>query len=432
MSLLKLGGMNVLRRLIEYAAPGGHLNRDRAYALFSRQESVRQFVNIIANGGVQGLQRFTDSLDQAAKTNFADVAARQRLQYSGTHVRARTAVSNLGVALASGADPVLENLYARPITYLSNAAIRHPKVTAAAVDTGLALGAANALRRYGAMSGLGARLGGRFGRLGKVVSGATGIEQGLISSAISKEELPAAIGGGAADGSRANPYWVIISPLSWSVGSPGGFQSPTGRGNTLNEIESDAKKYGGWGALAAQRLKRFARIGGRFGGPATIAAIALAQRGDQGQTYPQMLGPRRDTLVNRYYNAIYGHPELARGLPPLNGRIRNIIGHALRGNLSSDDAERLLAGKHGVRWFERMQQGTGGGMFNSLSAALDRSFRKTSLFVEGVARVEVDITQLDAQGKRHTLRRGVDVKLIPARSFPTKQGQPGSRRGGHH
>lgn len=426
--LAQLGGMNVLKQLIQYAAPGGHLNRDRAYALFSRQESVRQFVNIIANGGVQGLQRFTDSLDQAAKTNFADVAAQRRLQYSGL-IRARTAVSNLGVALAAGADPVLENLYARPITYLSNAAIRHPKVTSAAVDTGLALGAANALRRYGALSGIGRRVGGRFGKVGNFIGGASAVEQGLVSSAISKEELPAAIGGGAADGSRANPYWVIISPLSWSVGSPGGFSSSTGggggggKGGFFSKIGNAVKRYAGYGASGLSGLG--------LAGSAVVAGVG-AIPAVYNELYKHFLEPDGRPVPP-------GHPRLARyarmedknigsgltvGSNPLPPRINRILDKFGQGKISADIAEKLLGQPQGSR-------ASGPGMFTALSQAIDKSFRKTSLYVEGVAKVEVDITSLDAQGRRHTVRRGVDVKLIPARSFPTKQGRPGSRRGGH-
>lgn len=260
-ALASMGGQKVLEGLITFVQQGGpagskgrKMNLDAIYNAFSRQESVRQFVNILAQGGIPALRNFNKELKQGVKDNrskqFSDIRLRQ-----STLMRMTQARSNLGLSLISGVDVPLEYLIADPIIAASNFAARHRTTTGAVVGTGLSLGAANALRKLGIFK--------KFGKVGRFLGAASGIEQAAIGGAIAKEELPAAIAGGATDGTRANPFWVIISPLSWSVGSPGGFGSPVpGGGAKIPPIITRGTKWSWLGKA------------GKYAGPVGLALAA--------------------------------------------------------------------------------------------------------------------------------------------------------------
>lgn len=279
-ALAGMGGQKVLERLITFVqqggpagSPGRRTNLDAIYNAFSRQESVRQFVNILAQGGVPALRAFNRSLQEGAKESMAKQMADKRLRQS-TLLRMQKASTSLGVSLVSGADWPLEHLVADPLIATSNAAIKHRTTTQAVIGGALALGAGNALRRLGAFRGMG-----RLGKFGRFLGAATGIEQAAIGGAISKEELPAAISGGATDGTRSNPFWVIISPLSWSLGGP------TGTG------------IGGGGGDSPGFLGKLWKKGGRIvplGKGTGVAAVVLAG-GYAGYEAGQYLGRHVNT-----------------------------------------------------------------------------------------------------------------------------------------
>jgi hypothetical protein len=88
-------------------------------------------------------------------------------------------------------------------------------------------------------------------------------------AAIMAEEAGNVVAGGAADGTRANPYWVIISPFSWTFGT-GGMGYPVGGGPKLPKggtaVEDAVKKVVGTGGAASA---------GAIGAAAIPAALTL-------------------------------------------------------------------------------------------------------------------------------------------------------------
>jgi hypothetical protein len=404
-ALSKMGGTRVLESLLRFANPSGkpgganQLNLNAIYAMFSRQESVRQFVNLLANGGVPALKNFNKGLDAAADANVVHQRAQARLDQS-LLVRMHQASTNLGIALVQGANPVLENLVARPMIGLSNLAIKHPNVVQGVEAGALSLGAANALRRFGAFGKLGGKFGGRFGRF---LSGATAVEQAAIGQAISKEELPSLISGGKTDGSRGNPFWVVISPVSWQLGQPGGgFGSdPT---NPLNKLPGNKsgggfsiggflKKVGDWGtkiAGPAALAARFGKLGAVGIGAMTIADLAaiLTYPGDTAQGGPKL----RNRLTIHPTNPNKSLASL--GVP-------------------ATEVGPLLAALNQTGQLGAFRQG-----------------QIQTIKFEGNPKADLTIKLVDAQGRTIVVQEHKGVPILPkAKTFPSSQGKPGSRKG---
>jgi hypothetical protein len=404
-SLAKLGGQRVLEALINYVAPnglnlskeqrgrlatankttlsglvGGQINLDAIYNAFSRQESVRQFVNLIANGGVPALRAFNKSLETANKNQIAQQMASARLRQS-LLVRMQTASTNAGIALLAGADWPLENLVARPAIFASNEAIKHPLATKIGVSTALGLGAANALRRFGA-----------FGRVGKLLGLAGGIETAAVGQAISKEELPNAITGGATDGTRANPFWVIISPLSWSVGQPGGALGGTGGDGTP--------------AVLAK--------GGRFGLAARVfgsaaAAFVLGKGG-----YDYFSNPAAAPKSGHGWAWALSHPvgDVNETLADLFGRGNRSISFGVLSKLKGLDPAHQSAA------------------LKAIQAAGLQNANISRVVFEGNPKADLTIKFVDKDGKTLTVQEHKGVPIIPkAKTFPSAQGKAGSRKG---
>ena len=398
-----LGGTAVLKKLIQFANPSGKvgdvnkINLDAIYAMFSRQESVRQFVNLLANGGVPALNRFLDSLDAAAKSNLAHQASQKRLDQS-LLVRMQTASTNLGIALVQGANPVLENLVARPTIWASTEAIKHPNVVQGVEAGAFSLGAANALRRMGAFGKLSGRFGGKFG---KFLSGATAVEQTAITQAIGKEELPSLIGGGKTDGSRGNPFWVVISPVSWQMGGPtggggGGSSSSSGGG-----LSGFLKKVASWGKTGAAAVggAALARVGGTAG-----LRVALTAAGLPAAAIADVL-------------AVLTYPgDTPQGGPKTKNRltIHPTKSSTLAGmGVSKDQITPLFAAL------------TASGLWNQYRAGQLQTIK-----FEGNPKADLTIKLVDAQGRTITIQEHKGVAILPkAKTFPTSQGKPGSRKG---
>lgn len=392
-ALHALGGEAVLERLVTFAGAGKrgkgqkNLNLDMIYNAFSRQESVRQFVNILANGGVPALQSFQKSLEGAAKTNLAGKAADIRLRQS-TIMRMGVARGNLGMSLVGGADWPIEHFIADPIIGASNFAARHRTTTQAIVGGALGLGAANALRRLGAFKGLG-----RFGKIGRAIGGISSIEQAAISGAISKEELPAAISGGKTDGSRGNPFWVIISPLSWSLGTPGGafapgpnLPTPGGKG-IFGKIGGAVRKWGSGAAAAGWGVGRVAAfgLGTVAAGAAEAILIPFTMAGDteQGQNRKGPFSVSRKQLMSgQTAGQIFGPNNAAA-------------------------------------------------VFAALSAAHMKTNDLRRIDIAGEAKGEFTVKLVDEHGNVVSVqeKKGVPVKLWSAKQFPTTGGKPGQHNG---
>lgn len=250
-TLRRMGAFNIIQRMLRSATTGpirarnafalndeniddptsaiqaagvSGINLNRVYGFFSRQESARQFVNLLAQGGVRGLQDYIRSQQRAINSNLIYEREMKNLQYRQL-ARFNTARQNISLSLARGVEWPLEHIAAPPVIAASNFLAGH-RTARVATD---AIAGALLLR-----AGVRRLLPGRLGRL----MGRGGGGSAAATAAITAEELPRILGGvgggqnGAPLGTRADPIWVVISPVSWALGSPGGMAPSTpGDGN---------------------------------------------------------------------------------------------------------------------------------------------------------------------------------------------------------
>jgi hypothetical protein len=422
--LRSMGGFNVLMRLLNFAQNKGiHVTNPRAllagdedmtdaqaaqsavgntnltaiYDLFGRQESVRQFVNLLGQGGVKGMRDWITHQQQAIKVD----QQRQRFDAANRQAvlqRFQQARSNIGMSLASGIDWPLENLVGRPAIHFSNALAGHPRATEVGMTGALGLAAAASLRNLGAFRGAG-----RFGRLGRILGGVNAVETGVISQAISKEELPSAITGQTADGTRANPFWVIVSPLSRAVGGipePGGSPLPGpnsggGWGNLL-------AKAGGWAGLA--------KWGGRVGGIAALAG-GVAE-------FDQHV--RRRFVRDKYFDPRTWVHAVAK----VPGAIMD----------QEHWSNRFYLARNPLVQSQALVKGAGYEGIGLIATALADKGIATDrvVHVQGEAKGAFTIRLIDKNGREILVHeeKGVPVRLWEApSSFPSAKGKPGTRRG---
>jgi hypothetical protein len=235
-ALRRMGAFNVLERMIRsattgptsFARPGAltnegiddpvaaiqasgarGINLNQVYGLFTRQESARQFVNLIAQGGVSGLKRSLDNLNTNIQHNT--VAQRERAALNQrTLARFATARGNISLSMARGIEMPLEHVIAPPVIAASNFLAGHTR-SRTAVDAAL-----GAVLLSGGIK--------RFLRMRRA-GGAT-----AAGALLTAEAAPNLVGQTSVQptGARDNPIWVMIHPASWYVGSPGGMSTPTG------------------------------------------------------------------------------------------------------------------------------------------------------------------------------------------------------------
>lgn len=300
--LAKLGGLKVLEQLIDFVQKGqkmkgsAKLNFDAIYNAFSRQESVRQFVNLLSNGGSPALEKFIKSLDTAAKDHVVHQRSNDILATMGVQKTA-TAFADLSVELVRGLNGPL-NTFGDMLSKLAQAGARHPQIVGGIEATAATLLATRQLKRlplFGVKGAAGKFLrdesaasnAGALGPLKGVLRFVTGINKGqaaVAAALVQQEELANVVGGGPADGSRANPYWVIISPFSQmfdpSLGGGGSGSKGSASGAAAGAAESGAAKaaetaakVGGIGV--AKAIARALKIpgAGAVGGALGIDAI---------------------------------------------------------------------------------------------------------------------------------------------------------------
>lgn len=397
-ALRNMGGFQVLQRMLHAVAPhGARINRTTAnmlnsedvtdedavgalagrntgvnltllYQLLGRQESVRQFVNLIGQDGVTALRRYIQlqnrATDSGAAAERIHAAVERRILQ-----RAATAASNIPLQLIRQVRWPLEHAVAPAAIRTSDEMARHPRATQVVEAT---LGAA--LGIYGAR-----RLLSRF--RGGGITGATGAAAG---AAITAEQLSNLVGGGQADGSRDNPYWVMISPASWSIGQPGGdpLRRPTGDPLPI-------PRRGAAGRLLS-RLAPWAVMGSLYGGAIAATAVgafdaaALLETPGATRQRPQGRGRFAVNMNDDRSFADLGRPDLARPfLAALEAR-----------HMRASDVQRVE--------------------FN------------------GKADADLTIRLTDAQGRTITVQehKGVPFRFVPQEGVPTQQGRAGKRRGG--
>jgi hypothetical protein len=239
--LNRLGGLAILQRMMEGVAPGrvtfnrpGALraedledeaairaagvrgvNMTLASQLFGRQESFRQFLNLLSIGGPEAIDKFIGSIDEAIRVR----RGQQRVEIQMNRrwfQQLREAQANLATQVVRGFRAPMQ-AWSRVVGFLSGQAVEHPEATtavAAGVIGGFAAG------RVARMLGRG----GMFGRrrlAGRALGGTAATLAELPATALMVQEaLPNLIAGVAGTGSRANPTWVVIHPISWQL--PGG------------------------------------------------------------------------------------------------------------------------------------------------------------------------------------------------------------------
>jgi hypothetical protein len=407
--LRELGGWQVLMRMLHAVAPrGARIRNPRAladedlgdeqavgnagvrgvnmtllYNLLGRQESVRQFLSLLTQGGPNALERFVRSLRTAETSNLTASRFAATDQYRDL-ARFNEARRNLSLQFVRGLEgntrvfghdiPGPLNALAGGTRRLSDAMVHHPNVTRAIELAGVAYAGSRVLR-------------GLIRGRGRNVPGS------VAGAAVMAEEAPAVMGGfDRPDGSRANPLWVVISPWSGAFGTNlGGGNAPPGDPtnpmNALRRLPTWARGAAGGGALAAL-ARSMGLVGGEMAlhGPlaADLTAI-LTTPGARRQRRP--MAPRGHLVVDgadrRQSLADLGRPDLAQPL------------------------------------------------LNALDAAHIRARDVQRFEFSGNAKADLTIKLVDASGRTIKVeeKKGVPIttKVIPARQYPTKKGKPRAR-----
>jgi hypothetical protein len=241
------------------------INATLASNLFGRQESFRQFLNLLAVGGPKAMQDFIDNLDDATKAHRGEQRAQLVLDRRYMQ-QAREASRNLTLQIVRGfAGPL--RVYSQVIGRLSEEAIRHQTTTTAAVGAVgggiLTARVTRALARRG-----------MFGRgtLARRMAGGRAVDlmELPVTAAMVAEAAPSLIEGAVGTGSRAQPVWVVLHPWSWLQPGAPSFEGGGGGGTPIIPI-------GGPGRVR-RAFQWAARNRGLVGGVAALAGLPLAAR----------------------------------------------------------------------------------------------------------------------------------------------------------
>jgi hypothetical protein len=368
------------------AAGVSGMNMNLASAMFGRQESFRQFLNLMANGGPKALEQFISSMGKAQDANLArqreDEAQRFRMM-----ARFNIARENIGLSLVRGVQWPLENFVARPTIATADFLNNHRTTTQVGASAVLGAGAVAALSRL---------TGGRaLGRVGRLAGRVTGVTRELAAGALQAEATPAVLAGGETTGTRADPFWVILHPYSWSVGTPGGGLGGGGGGP------------GGLPPAIPFGIGKYALRGG-VGAALLTSPLWVREIQDWQQGREMASGRARKVRGNHPLLQSFAKP---RGLGMTRGRSdaqQDIISAFNAKKIGEDRAESLLR-------------------------ALDTSIGKNAGGVSFAPNGKMDVVVKMVDDKGNVIatqeKAGVPVKWWGAGSkFPTSGGTPGSRR----
>lgn len=450
-ALHDLGGIQILRRMMAGVAPNGAtfanrmalgdeslddetaitgagargINLTLASQLFGRQESFRQFLNLMANGGVTALQNFVNGINEAERVRLgaqmADARNRER-----TYQQFAQTQRNLGLQLARGFDPIMRP--AASAATRAGQALTNQGGTALAGEAAALGGSAIAARLIFGTSligGLGKGLS-KIPGVGKLL-GNIGIGRNLARNA---PALSAAtlVGSGLGafnatgegqtrSGSRSNPYWVVIDPLSWfmpgapnanALGGEGG-----GGGGTRKPPVVPA-----W----LRRLSPGLRSGGVAA--AVLATPIVAQMvKDHIQNAELARGDAREVPGGHPLLAALSTSRRATGFSFVRERSpaqQRIIEAFLARRINADVAERRLAALHTAgRSRETSVGGTGFGFSSMLAGEAG-----VTITLQGTPELEAALRDITKT------RYHVPVKLWPRESQQkTFRGQPKTQRG---
>lgn len=260
-ALRELGGFEILKRMMQSVTTGPvsaanplalsdeslddptaiagagirGINLTLASQFFGRQESFRQFINLMANGGVPALDDFIKGIRTAERerlgAQMAEARNRQRAYQQFTQT-----MHNVGLSVVRGFDPIMRPL-AQIGSRLGGTIADNPTAAAGGVAVGGGAALAARLLFGTSVAGLAGRGLSRIPGVGSVLNkmglgrligrAPTLSAAALVGSGLGAFEATGLQGAG----SRSNPFWVIIDPLTWFMpGAPSDMGTGTGGG----------------------------------------------------------------------------------------------------------------------------------------------------------------------------------------------------------
>lgn len=415
--LRQLGGMEILRRLLEGIGPispsgarglrsedltdeealagsgvGG--NRiDLLYKAIGRMESVRQVLNLAATGGIESIEAFERRIREAEK-NHQGAQAAEIANNRRWYQQMNEAQKNLRTSLARGVEPALED-FGNAVKDASDFVVKHPRESAAVVGGGLAVatimkiitgaGIGNILTRIPGINRIPGI--GRAGQLGPAMLVGSGV--GAFAS--------------TGTGTRADPIWVVIDPLSWFF--------PGAPNNSQNQLPGGGP---GPGIAKPPIVPLWARRVGGIGGP--IAAAAFA--GYEVQDWLRHLGRGNNPLVEDVLR--HGNVRADSTWGKRNPRVRALFAQYAKGAFT----------KHGFE--ERLERLAMQGV--NIPGSADEALRRTAqadrrgrhappVSVKGEAQVTVVLQPSEA------LKRTIKGQKLGATKIPLGSGNIPQHRG---
>ena len=281
---------------LQQALPG--LDLTTLMSFFGRIQSVQQFVNILSQGGVQGLKDFVDGLNKANDANLTKQRADAALTRMGL-TRLSTSMGNAMLSLVRPLNVPATALENHVVAPASNALAKHRTLTT--VGEGLVAGAIGMRLLSGTALGRALKFD-KIPLLGKT--------KGAAAAGVMAMEAANVAGGSTSpDGSMANPFWVIVSPYSSQLNPSGG---ATGTGGGVSGAAQAAEKKAGGSWLSSVWKK----AAGATGLSAAWKTLGLAGAGVVGGAGVAV--GAYDYLMNRFASGIpsravpKGHPLLAK------------------------------------------------------------------------------------------------------------------------
>lgn len=440
--LREIGGFQVLMRMMQGVAPGGaRFSNPRAFAtlgddidpdvaaaaagasginmtlasnLFGRQESFRQFINIMAQGGVKALEDFIAEIERAKNAELGRSMARERNEQR-TYQQFVQTQRNIGLTLARGIDPAT-----RPVARALNRAgdwvtEQNPVAVAGTIAGAGAAGLAARLIFGAGWAGRGLSripgVGGALARSG--LGGLAGRAPGLAGAALVGSGVGAFTATGVGDmraGSRSNPLWVVIDPQSWFY--PGAPSESAGGGTAA----------GAAGGGGGRRLRPWMIPVGTATGALSIAAVLSQTPGATN------LGRQERAFRERW--AREAREARQAGAPMLASLYqRTLTGNLDPADLSEARQRAFLLGRTQPRRAEQMLQQI---------AARERQNAGTgiagAIAVAGEAGVTIQLAatpELSAMLRDLNRERRVPVKLhsVAGGQRPSFRGQKKTQRG---
>lgn len=404
-------GLALINKLITYAQslPSGVRAQFISNA-FGRMQSQSTFQTLIKAGGMSGINKQIQNLSSSA--GEVDKSFK-RFVDSAPLAQLATTLGNMNTTIVKDMAPglnLLNKAVGAPMRFL-----QQPTQTSKIMRTTIEAAIGGML-----VTGIASRLlpntiGARVSRIpgiGKFLGGAGGTAGKVAAQAITAEEAANVLGGSiGANGTRANPLWVIISPLSWQFGQTafsGNTNAPTSTtGKVEGVFKSLAKKAEGPLAYVTGRYGARAAAGALGLGTAATAAVTavLASKGSQGVSKWQMkINPKLEPQLN----TLLGQDPHDAGWTTLQA---SLINRFKKGQMSPIDVERRL-----------MALGAAGNQYNQVQ----------KLEVTGEANGTFKIALVDANGRviKTVEEKGVPVKIWDVKTFPTAKGKAGTRKSG--